>query len=377
MKSLRLCAALGLLVALCACQRSAVLEDQSILISLGYEVKENNKFQVSGTFINAQPEAKNTSRTISVEADTSKGARQKMNQMLPNKLATGQIRIILLDRDIFRLKMIQEIEVLSRDPFFSDMIKIAIVDGSPQELLEYKYENHSNIAIALNELLEHNLKTNWTPSMTLHDFTRSRGLNRTDLAIPLLKREDDEITLKGLALLHRDEIVSEASPKEGFFIKTLKGANTHYLYEINIKKEDLHHSGMDRYLLQDTDNVRVVFNITRSKGKIKLVDPKNLKFNVSIDIDIDVQEVSKRYKFIERGAIDALEKQINFEITKELQEFLDKLRKVNSDCIGFGEIYRSRVGNSDIIEEKWGDMFPESSIQGHVDIGIIRTGIIE
>lgn len=377
MKQFRLCAALCLLVTLCACQRSTVLEDQSIVIALAYEVKENNKFQVTGTFINAQPNAKDTSRTVSVEAETSKGARRMMNQMLPNKLATGQIRVILLDKDIFRLNMIQEIEVLSRDPFFSDMIKIAIVDGSPEELLAYKYENHSNIAVALNELLEHNLKTNWTPSMTLHDFTRSRGLQRSDLAIPVLKKEEDEVTLKGLALLHKDQIVGEATPREGFFIKTLKGADTPYLYQLNIKKEDMHQSGMDRYLLEDTDNVKVVFNVTKSKAKIKLVDPKNLKFKVIVNIDVDVQEVSKRYKFIEPGAIDALEHQITVEITGELQQLLDKLRKINSDCVGFGELYRSRVGNSEYLEEKWAEMFPESSINAQIDIDVIRTGIIE
>lgn len=377
MKTLRLSAALILLIALCSCQRSTVLEDQSILIALGYEVKENNKFQVTGTFINAQPDSKNTSRTVSVEADTSKGARQKMNQMLPNKLATGQIRVILLQRDIFRLKMIQEIEVLSRDPFFSDIIKIAIVDGSPEELLNYKYENHSNIAIALNDLLDHNVKTNWTPSMTLHDFTRSRGLNRTDLAIPLLKREDDEVVLKGLTLLNKDEIVGEASPKEGFFIKTLKGADIPYLYEINIKKEEMQHSGMDRYLIEDSKNVRIVFSVTKGKGKIKLVDKKNLKFDTAIDMDIDIQEVSKRYKFIERGAIDALKRQINYEVNKEFQEFLNKLRRLNSDCVGFGEIYRSRVGNSEVVEENWSEMFPETSLHGRINIGVIRTGIIE
>lgn len=377
MRGLRLWVALVLLIVLSACQRTSVIERQSILMALAYDAKENKTFQVTGTYMEAQREAKETSRTISVEADTSKGARRKMNQMLPYEVASGQTRVILLDRGIFRYKMLNEIEVLSRDPFYGDMINIAIVDGSPGDLLKYKYEKYSNIAVSLNNLLEHNTKMNWVPSMTLHDFTRSRGINRLDLAVPLIKKEQEDVTLTSLALLHKDQIVGETKPNEGFFLKTLKGTNTPYLYEINIKKEDMHDSGMDRYLKDGSDEVKVVFNVTKSTGKIKLVDQKDLKFNADVNIDVDIQEVSQRYNFIEKGAIKALEHQLNIELTKELQQFLDKLRKVNSDCVGFGEIYRSRVGNSEVVDEKWGDMFPQSSLKGQVTIKVIRTGIIE
>ncbi|MDQ0086867.1 spore germination protein [Paenibacillus anaericanus] len=377
MRGLRLCAILVLLGVLSACQSTSILERQSIMVALAYDAKEDKTFQVTGTFIEAEPEAKESSHTISVEAETSKGARRKMNQMLPYTVAVGQTRVILLDRDMFRYKMLNEIEVLSRDPFYGDMINIAIVEGSPGELLKYKYEEYTNIATSLNSLLEHNTKMNWVPSMTLHDFTRSRGINRIDLAIPLIKREEEEVILSSLALIHRDQIVGEATPNEGFFLKTLKGTDTPYLYELNIKKKDMQESGMDRYLLQDSDTVKVVFNVTKSKGKIKLVDKEDLKFNAVVDIDIDIQEVSQRYNFTEPGAINALENQLMIELTKHLQQFLDKLRKVNSDCVGFGEIYRSRVGNSEVVEEKWGDMFPQSSLNGEVTIKVIRTGIIE
>ncbi|GGH15271.1 Ger(x)C family spore germination protein [Paenibacillus segetis] len=377
MKGLRLYVALVLLVVLSACQSSSVLEQQSIMVAMAYDAQEDKTFQVSGTFIQAQSEEKESSRTISVDAETSKGARRKMNQMLPYNVASGQTRVILLDRDIFRLKMLNEIETLSRDPLYGDMINIAIVDGSPGELLKYKYKQYSNIATSLNSLLDHNTKMNWVPSMTLHDFSRSRGINRIDLAIPVIKKVEEEVILTSLALVHKDQIVGEATPNEGFFLKTLKGTNTPYLYELNIKKEDMHESGMDRYLLDDADTVKIVFNVTKSKGKIKLMDQKALTFNAVVDIDVDIQEVTEHYNFVEPDAIQALEHQIMFELTKQLEHFLDKLRKVNSDCVGFGEVYRSHVGNSEVVEEKWGDMFPQSSLNGKVRIKVIRTGIID
>ncbi|WP_054955313.1 Ger(x)C family spore germination protein [Paenibacillus dakarensis] len=377
MRKVQLSLIIVLLLVLTACHHTSVLERQSIMVALAYEAKENKTFQVTGTFIEAQSGQKEMSRSVSVEADTSKGARLKMNQMLPYEVASGQTRVILLNRGIFQYKMLHEIDVLSRDPFFGDMIKIAIVDGSPGDLLTHPYKNYSNIGTSLNDLLDHNTSVNWVPNMTLHDFTHSTGTNRLDMAIPVIKREEEEITLSSIALIHRNQIVGEATPNEGFFLKTLKGSNTPYLYELKIKKEDTKASGMDQFLEDGANEIKVVFNVTRNKGKIKLVDRKNIKFTAHIDIDVDIQEVSEQYRFNEKGAIEALENQLNIELTNQLQEFLDKLRRLKSDCVGFGEVYRSKVGNSAQVEERWHDEFPESTIKGKVTIQVIRTGIIE
>ncbi|WP_211746080.1 Ger(x)C family spore germination protein [Paenibacillus sp. Marseille-Q4541] len=374
MKKLRLLPILLIFFLLCGCLKTNILEEQSIVLALGYDAKENNNYQVTAAFIESARDNKDAYHSISVEAETSRSGRRKMNQMLTNEIATGQTRVILLNKNNFKLNMLNEIDVLTRDPFFGDMIKIAIVDGTAQDLLTYPYKN---IKVNIWSLLEQNEKLSWVPSMTLHDFTFGRDKNILEQAIPILKREEEEIKLTSLALLHNNKIVGEAQPREGFFLKTLRGTDTPFIYEAIIKKEEMIASGMDHYVENVGDEVKIVIKVIKSDGKVKLTDPDLKKFDALIDIDVNIEEVSERYKFNEPGAIKALEKQLDIKLTQDLQQFLDKLREVNSDCVGFGEKYRSQVRNSKQVIEQWGDIFPNTMLTGHVKIDMIRTGIIE
>lgn len=382
MKRLRIMLFLMVMLLLSGCPKTNILEQQSLTLAIGYDAKENHSFQVTATLLESEEHAEDTSHVVTVEAETSKSARRKLNEKLPNEIATGQTRVVLLNKAIFDLKMLNEIYVLSRDPFFGDMIKIAVVDGSTEDLLTHPYEKFKNIGLSLNSLLEHNAKFNWVPELTLHDFTYFRDTNTLDLAIPTIKREGEEILITSLTLLHGGGIVGEASPKEGFFLKTLKGKKTPYLYETIIKKKDMKESGMDQYFQtelndENTDEVKVVFSIIKNEGKIKLVDKKSRTFEAAIDIDINIEEISQVYKFKEKEAIIALEKQLDKEVSKDLQSFLDKIRKVNSDVVGFGELYRSHAKDGNIVDEQWEDIFPNTIINGKAQIDTIRTGIIE
>lgn len=382
MKHLRIMLFLMVMFLLSGCPKTSILEQQSLALALGYDAKEDHSFQVTATLLESEERAEDANHVITVEAETSKSARRKLNEKLPNEIATGQTRVVLLNKAIFDLKMLNEIYVLSRDPFFGDMIKIAIVDGSTQDLLTHPYKRYKNVGLSLNSLLEHNTKYNWVPELTLHDFVYFRDTSTLDIAIPTLKREGEEILISSLSLLHGGEIVGEASPKEGFFLKTLKGNKTPYLYEAIIKKEDMKESGMDQYFQtelndENTDEVKVVFSIIKNKGEIKLVDKESRTFDAHIDIDINIEEISQVYKFKENKAILALEKQLDKEVSKDLQSFLDKIRKLNSDCVGFGELYRSHAKNGKLVDEQWGDIFPNTTIKGKAQIQTIRTGIIE
>ncbi|GIP42905.1 hypothetical protein J45TS6_13640 [Paenibacillus sp. J45TS6] len=382
MKHLRILLFLLVMFLLSGCPKANILEQQSLTLAIGYDAKENHSFQVTATLLESEEHAEDTSHIVTVEAETSKSARRKLNEKLPNEIATGQTRVVLLNKAIFDLKMLNEVYVLSRDPFFGDMIKIAIVDGSTEDLLTHPYEKYKNVGMSLNSLLDHNTKFNWVPELTLHDFTYFRDTNTLDLAIPTLKREGEEIVINSLSLLHGGDIVGEASPKEGFFLKALKGKRTPFLYEAIIKKKDMKKSGMDQYFLtefndENTDEVKVVFSIIKNKGKVKLIDEESRTFEASIDMDINIEEISQVYDFKQNKAIIALEKQLDIEVTKDLQSFLDKIRKVNSDIIGFGELYRSHAKDGKFVDEQWEDIFPNTKIHGKAQIDTIRTGIIE
>lgn len=364
---------------LTGCLETNILEDLSIMVAIGYDVTKDKHFQVTTSLLESQPEAKDKNRTVTVKAETSKGARRKMNEKLPFETASGQTRVILLDRNIFQMKMVNEIDVLSRDASYGDMIYMALVDGTAKDILSYSYKSIPNIGVYLNTLLEHNEKWSWSPDTTLHRFTRCRDRNTEELALPIIKREGEDVAITGVALFHGDQLVGEVSPRDGFYLKVLTGEGHSYLYQSTIKLEETESSGMKQFLKDPSnkEDINIVFSVLDAKRQIKVKDAQQVEFDVNLQLEIDIQEISERYLFQEKDSMKALRDQLNEELTKDLQSFLDKLVKMNSDCVGFGEILRSKVRKSPMVGERWGKEFPNAKLNAHVDVKMIRTGTIE
>lgn len=364
---------------LTSCIESDVLEHLSLMIAVGYDAVDPETIRVTANFFESQPDAKEHNRTATVESSTTKGAQYKLNEQLPFKVATGQVRSILLDKKMVEYKKLNEIDVLSRDPTYGDVINIALVDGTAEEILNHPYKNVPNVGIFLNSLFEHNIKYSWCQNSTLHEFTRCRDQHTSELVMPIIKLDNDEIKITSLALFHGDQIVGEAVPKEAYFIKALTTGAKKFQYETLISRKEVNESPLKPYFKHGLTkpNVKVVFEIIRNHATIKLVNPETKEFNVNVTLDIDIQEISERYLFNEPGAKEALKKQLNAELTKDLQTLLDRLRKINSDCIGAGEIYRSRVYHSNAVGSKWDEEFPNTKLNADVKIKIVRTGTIE
>ena len=373
-----------MLVFLCICMLTGciethVLERLSIMVAIGYDGLEDDKIRVTANFLESQPDAKEHNRTATVDSYTSKGARIKLNEQLPFKVATGQVRSVLFDKKMIDYKMLNEIDVLSRDPTYGDVIYIALVDGTAEELLSHPYKNIPNVGMFLNSLFEHNMKYSWLPSTTLHEFTRCRNREMAELVVPIIKLDKDEIKITGLALFNEDRLAGEATPNEAYYIKALTTGAKEYLYESLIKSEELKQSAMKPYFKYELTktNVKFIFEILRSNASIHLVNPESKEFNVDVKIDIDIHEISERYLFDKPGAKDALKEQLDRELTKDLQTLLDRLRELNTDSIGFGEYYRSKVRHSDAASKLWEKEFPNTKLNAHVSIDIVRTGTLE
>lgn len=364
---------------LTGCIEKNILEQLSIMVAVGYDGLDNNKIRVTANFIESQPDAKEHNRTATVDSSTTKAARLRLNEQLPFKIATGQVRTILLDKKMIENKMLNEVDVLSRDPTYGDVIYIALVDGTAEEILSHPYKDIPNVGIFLNSLFDHNMRYSWSPVTTLHEFTRCRDRQTSELVMPIVKLDKDEIKITSLALFDEDRIVGEATPKEAYYIKSLTTGASKFQYESIIKRELVKESALNQYFKQELTkpDVKFVFEIIRSKASIQLVNPETKEFDVNVQMDIDIQEISERYSFDEPGSKDALKEQLDAELTEDLQSLLNRLRKLNADCIGAGEVYRSRVRQSGMTGPEWEKVFPDTKLNANVEIRIVRTGTLE
>lgn len=365
---------LSMLVLFTSCVQTSVLEKLGLTVALGYDASSEGKLTVTSVLTNPEPEAKKKTKIVSCIAGSSKGARICNNRKMSHTLVNGQVRVVVFDDKLSKQGIRDVVENLTRDPFFGDMIFLAISEGPAQEMLNYRYEQISNIGTFLYQLLLQHIKDDWVPSSTVHDYRSAFYSAGRDPVLPVLRKQSNGVEISGLALFQGDKVVGSIGAGEGYLLKLFLG-KTAMLKEIEIDRDKL------RPFLHENrkadDHVRVVISTLSSKKHIRLLSISPLKFQVNLRINADLQEITDEYDLSQPQASKLLQQKTGEALTKELDHFIKKLQKINSDAIGFGEAYRSSVRHSGLTADKWKKMFPNAIIQPQVEVNIVRTGTIE
>lgn len=358
---------------LVSCVKTSVLEKLGLSIVVGYDLLPHEKIHVTSVLLNPSPESKKKSKVISSIADSSKGARINNNSKLSHTMVSGQVRVVVFDHQMGKQGISDIVENLSRDPFFGDMIYLAISDGASHEMLSYNYSQIPDIGMYIYEMLQQHIEDDWVPSCTVQDYRSDSYSIGGEATLPILHKTDDGVEISGLALFHDDRVVGKITPSEGYLIKLLRGKQKTDLKELGINRHDLY-----PYLNKKKDGtVRVVISNIGSKSSIRLTSAQKLEYHVKVHMNVELQEITNHYDFSKPQAKSFLEKQIGKELSKEIDRLIQKLQQMNSDAIGFGKVYRSVVRGSHLSRNKWQEMFATAKIHSHVQVNLVRTGTIE
>ncbi|WP_152393441.1 Ger(x)C family spore germination protein [Paenibacillus guangzhouensis] len=355
------------------CVQSNVLEKLGISVAIGFDGLPNDKLNVTSVILNPTPESPKKSEVITTIANSGKGARIRINSMLSHSSVSGQVRVVMFDRKLAKEGVSDVVENLTRDPFLGDSIYLAMSDGSANELLSYTYPQIPDIGTFLYEMIQQHIQDDWVPSCTVQDYRSAMYSIGGDAVLPLLKKKDENVEISGLVLFRDDKAVGEIDPSEGYLLKLLRGKQKEYLKEINVKRSELR-----PYLLNEEEgNVHIVFSNIGRKVRIDLTSMKPIQFKVRVHMDVELQEITDHYNFSNDKAIRLLQKKIGEEMTKETNQLIQKLQRMKSDAIGFGNVYRSSVRNAHLTRKKWEKMYPEAKVETQFKVNLIRTGTIE
>ncbi|OPA75090.1 spore gernimation protein [Paenibacillus selenitireducens] len=358
---------------LMSCVKTSVLEKLGLTVAVGYDLLQKDKLNVTSVLINPSVESKKKSEIITSEANSNKGARININNMSSHTLVSGQVRVVLFDDQLGKQGISVIIDNLSRDPFFGDMIFLAISDGSSNELLSHDYSQIPDIGMYLYEMLQQHIEDDWVPSCTVQDYRSALYSIGGDPILPILHKKDDSVEISGLALFSDDKVVGTIAPGEAYLLKLLQGKQKTDLKEISIDRNELH-----PFLLKKREGtVRVVISNIGSKTRFRLTSVQKLEFHVNVHMNVELQEITDHYDFRNPKAKTLLEQKIGKALSKETDRLIQKLQRMNSDAIGFGKVYRSTVRGSNLSRDKWHGMFPSAKIHSHFKVNIIRTGTTE
>ncbi|MCG7407296.1 Ger(x)C family spore germination protein [Paenibacillus sp. ACRRX] len=357
------------------CVRTSVLERLSLGVAVGYDRLPDNKMSVTTVTLASVPEAKEKRQVVSVEALTSKGARMAMNQQMARLLVSGQIRVILYNDKLAKEGVIDIADTLSRDPSYGDMIYLVVSDMSTRELLSFDYAEYPNIGLYLYGMIDQNVRNEWVPSCTVHEFRRDYYSIGKQPVLPIVARQNGKILIKSLALFRGGKMVGEATREQGSYLKLLLRERQPSQFEVVMPMD-----GMRKFIKKGEtvhNKVNAVISNLSSSSSLKLVSSSPLTFKVRIKMKAELQEISENYDFTDKEAIGNLQAELSKNMSAKLMEALNHFQKLDADVVGFGEVYRSSIRNSKLNPEVWQKLFTNARFDAQVEVNLIRTGTIE
>lgn len=360
-------------VSLGGCAEPKLLEKIGLTTLVGYDFINGDNLSTTAVIRSVDPDFESNVEIISSENHSSKGTRTETNRKTSKKVMSGQMRVVLFGEELAKNNIAQFINTFSKDSSISGSVYIAVAEGETKPLLTYQYENIKDIGQHVFKLLEQNIEGEQLVSPTLHEVAHDYYSVGKDLAIPIIKRDEELIAISGLALFNKGKMVGRLPAEDGFYVKITRDVYNAAMFETIINSDDLPSSKSKN----TSDGIAVVLDTIQSKKDLILVNETTPEFDLNIEVSARLLETSADLGLGEPKNIVELEKAINKRMSSELSRVISYSQEVGSDVFGFGEHYRSSVRQSKLTHEKWHEIYKEAKINVNFDVKILRVGVFE
>ncbi|MBB5354063.1 spore germination protein [Anoxybacillus mongoliensis] len=360
---------------LSGCVSPRVLERQGIITTAGFD-KKGNLYEVGSVMLSFQTAGSSMSEVIEATNKTSKGARQDLEAQTSHDLGSGQIRVVLYGKELAEKDGIFSLtDTLQRDANIGSLVYLAVAEPSAKQVVKSKkHEDTPDIGTYLYRLIEKNLRSESLLAATLHEFIHSYYDVGKDPVLPCLSLRDDKPIIEKVALFRGDKFVGTVRLDESFYIKMLASEYNTGLKNITVSRDEV----APLLIKKKGKKVNIVMNEIRTKRKITFVSQKPTPhFRVTVKMQTEILEMSEKMKPIMQANIHVLERAIEKQMKKEIEQLLAKLKAYKTDPIGFGQIYDHSVRKLQLTPKQWDKLYQDTQIDVDVNVSILRTGTID
>ncbi|MEH7075435.1 Ger(x)C family spore germination protein [Neobacillus drentensis] len=364
------------------CVQQKPLEKLGLITMSGYDLEGKNILKGTVVVQKFDPMTQAATKVITSKAKTSKGLRQEENLQSNQKLVSGQLRSVVYSRDLAKKGIIQLVDTLNRDSSIGNMVYLTVADQTASEILDIENDNKGNLNLGtyMYNLIKQNVEGEQIISPTLHEFNHNYYDIGKDPVLPILKVKGKDVIISGLGLFKDDRLVDEMKHGDLFYLKILIDKYRAGTKEIGFKKDQL-----KKIILKDENytkkpiysKIYVAIDNIRSKTKIKLVDKKNLRFQVEVRLDSRVLETTQALELGKPSSIKFLEKKFNEAMEKKIEKIVLHFKELGIDPIGFGNEYEAHLRGKTISKKEWDSKYKESTFDIVVKNTIKRTGVID
>jgi spore germination protein len=326
---------------------------------VGYDQAGKNAVKGTIVFPIFKRDKTSSSEVRTAIGKSSKEIRSILNNETRYPLVSGQLRVAIYGKKIAKKGINDFVDTLHRDPSIGSLVQMAIVDGEANELFKMKKYKNENVSLHIQDLLEQNMKMGLLPRTDLQSYLFQLFQIGQDPYLPLIKKENDNIRIIGMALFKDDQYVSSIPMEDLFIFKTLV---------------DINRPGLRHFILENRDKVVLETLYSDAKYKVKTLHGKP-EFTIHLKMSSKLQEFAPSEK--QRQSFDKkkYQKQVEKELEINAINIINQFKKHQVDPLGLGAKYKEHYRGFN--EKQWKMYYPNIKVTVKADVEIQQTGAVD
>lgn len=347
-----------MLFILTGCHQRDIIENIGFIHTLGFDLADDaDKLRVTVSFPFAD---KREDRTISTLAYTNKEARIYLSNQSDKNLVAGQARSILIGKKLAEQGIWKQIDTIYRDTIFRPNIKLAVVEGEAQQLMESQFEDLAEMNQSLEDLLNKEARLNTIPDIDIHKFARDYLDDAVDPIAPMIKKTDTGMMATGIALFKDDQYVTSLDTIQSRIFFLMTG---------DFKEGDL-------FIKTDNETIFIDFLSNRQKTDVSFHSPEDIHIDIKIEFTSYLLEYQGDQNISTDQGIERLEEVIEQYIEDEIKKIVQIMKQYEIDNAGYGKYIRMKTDYQTWKKMNWPESVDHITVTPHVDVKILDTGLL-
>ncbi|MBN6188826.1 Ger(x)C family spore germination protein [Aneurinibacillus sp. BA2021] len=364
----------GWLVFLSGCSDRIDLEDTTLSLAYGFDMREDGTllvYQASTAFTKS---VKKNYEVFGAKVHTARQAKEIFNSMGSGVPVTGKNQVILFGKHLLEREGAMPIlDVAYRDSKNSGNARIAAVDGPVSSIMNSKFTDKPMLPLYLTGLIDVEKKYNSTAYATVqrfHTLSFDKGITP---AISLIKKGKDGIVVTGSALLdHHTTFKMALSRRETMILSMLqRHENKPVNMVVQLPRLPFKRSNV---LKNKKGHNYVSLSITGVHRNIKQTY-ENGRFSFEVKLKLHAMLAERTFAMNMKRDKKKLEQIIAEQMGKECNALVTKVQKQRLDPFGFGwQVRAFQYEHWKKVKDHWPDAFAEASVRIVPEVEITNNG---
>lgn len=335
-------------------------QDQRILERVGYietaafDAAPENKLKITISMplvTQFAKDGKTTDELLDTVSKSPKEAKALLSLRTSRIIVSGQIRTFMIGEELARRGFWEQMDTFLRDPSISIRTAMVVVEGQAGQIISQEYPRHTKTANYINKLLQKEFNKQSVPRTALYQFSRDYNDDGMDPIAIMVKEQEKDITISGIALFRDDRMVAKLPWKDVYLFSLLYQNLSEGEFSLTSENPSLE---------------AISFRAVKSKRRIEVTKGSSGEYEANIYLKVE-GGVDEYIGDANLSTPDRLkvEKLISEIIASEGLRLIKTLQQHRTDGIGLGKYVRNSMSYKEWKQTDWENLFSQIPVHVH------------